>query len=92
MNVNIVQYNCRITCRLIHITVKEDQIKMYCDGTVFINHATNMIQCYNKSLGVSDTIIFKDIYEYESLDLGFTIYTITTMIAVSTRAMNFKMI
>ena len=47
---------------------------MYCGGTVFVEHASGMIDIYNQvSLGTSDTLRSKEIYENKAKEFGITI-------------------
>ena len=58
------QFECRVKGRLLGSKGKEDPSKMYSGGTVFVDHASSTIIIYNQvSLGASDTVRSKEIYE-----------------------------
>ena len=72
--VNTDQFECRIKCRLPNSRGREDPHKMYCSGTVFVNHTSGVITIYYQvSLGTSDTVRSKEIYELWALQHGVTI-------------------
>ena len=55
--VSIDQYECRVKGWLPNSRGKEDPHKMYCGGTLFVDHASGMVQVYHQtSLGTSDTV------------------------------------
>ena len=65
------QYECRIKGRLPYSKGKEDLKKMYCGGSLFVDHATGHIKIYNQvTLGASDTILSKEIYELQAWEMG----------------------
>jgi hypothetical protein len=74
MSISTDQYECRIRGRLPHTKGKEDPLKMYSGGTLFVDHASGLIRVYNQvSLGASDTLTSKHAFELEGEAAGHTI-------------------
>ena len=68
------QYECRVKGRLTYTKGKEDPHKMYCRGTLFIDHASDYVSVFNQvSLGAADTVRSKETYEGQLADMGITI-------------------
>ena len=68
------QYECRLKRQLPCTKGKEGLIKMFCGGSVFIDHATLFIKLYNKvSVGASDTIRANEMYEAQTNEIGIEI-------------------
>ena len=72
--VNTNQYECRLKGWLPNKRGKEGPYNMYCGGTLFLDHATNKIKFdHQVSLGASDTVRSKELYEINSLESGVTV-------------------
>ncbi len=70
------QYECRIKGRLPNTRGKEDPQKMYCGGTLFSDHASSKINVFHQvSLGATDTVRSKNLYEQESAEMGVKVST-----------------
>ena len=68
------QYECRIKGRLPNTRGKEDPQKIYCGGTLFSDHASSKIEMYHQvSLGATDTVRSKNLYEQEAAEVGVKI-------------------
>ena len=73
-NISTDQYACRVKARLHCTKGKEDPSKMFCGGSLFVGHATSMVKVYNQvSLGTSDTIRAKQMYEAQENEIGVTV-------------------
>ena len=67
------QYEFRLKGRLKNTRVKEDPQNMYCGGTIFVDHATSKIDVMHQvSLGASDIVRNKELYEQEAMKYGVT--------------------
>ena len=68
------QFECRVKGRLPNSRGRKDPHKMYCGGTVFVDYVSGVITIYHQvSLGASDTIRSKILYELWALQHGITI-------------------
>ena len=68
------QYECRIKGRLPYTKGKEDPLKIYTGGTLFVDHATRYVKIYNQvSLGTTDTVRSKELYELHIWELGIKV-------------------
>ena len=68
------QFECRVKGRLPGSRGKEDPTKIYSGGTVFVDHASSTIIIYDQvSLGASDTIRSKDLYEVWTAENGVSV-------------------
>ena len=74
MSISTDQYEYRVRRRLPHTKGKEDPLKMYGRGTLFVDHDSGLIWVYIQvSLGVSDTLRSKHSFELEGEAAGYTI-------------------
>ena len=72
--VNTDQYECRVKGKLPNTRGREDPAKLYCGGTLFNDHASSKIDVYHQvSLGVSDTIRGKKLYDQVAEKSGVNI-------------------
>ena len=63
-------YECRVKGRLPNTRGREDAAKMYCGGNLFNDHASSKIDIFHQlSLGASDTVEKKELYEQRSDDV-----------------------
>ena len=70
------QYECRVKGRLPNTRGREDPHKMYCGRTLFNDHASSKINVYQQvSLGASDTIRSKELYEQKAEEVGVKVLT-----------------
>ena len=68
------QYECRVKGRLPNTRGKEDPQKMYCGGTVFVDHASGVIKIHHQvSLGESDTVRSKELHELWAAEHGVSV-------------------
>ena len=64
------QYEYRVEGRLPNTRGREDPHKMYYGGTLFNDHTFSKIDVYHQvSLGVSDTIRSKELYEQKAAEV-----------------------
>ena len=62
------QYECIIKGRLHNTRGKEDPQKIYCGGKIFVDHDTSKMDVMHQvSLGASDTVRNKKLYEQEAM-------------------------
>ena len=74
MSVSTNQYEYRVRGRLHHTKEKEDPLKIYGGGTLFVDHTSGLIRIYNQvSLGALDTLRSKHLFELEGEVAGHTI-------------------
>ena len=67
-------YECRFKGRLPNTGGREDPAKMYYRGTLFNDRASSKIDAYHQvSLGASDTIRSKELYEQKAEESGVKI-------------------
>ena len=58
------QCECRVKGCLSNTRRKEDTRRIYCGGTVFVDHASGVIKINHQvSLGASDTVRSKELHE-----------------------------
>ena len=58
------QYGCRVKGRLPYTKGKEDPHKMYCGGTLFIDHTSGYVSIFTRVyLGAADTVRSKETYD-----------------------------
>ncbi len=70
------QYECRVRGRLLNTRGKEDPLKMFCGGTLFNDHVSSKIDVFHQvSLGASDTIMSKKLYEQQAAEMDINILT-----------------
>ena len=68
------QFECRVKGRLPHTRGKEDPESMYSGGTIFIDHASGYIIVHHQvSLGGSDTVRSKELYEIKAAEHGIQV-------------------
>ena len=68
------QYECRVKGRLPSTRGREDHHKMYCGGTLFNDHVSSKIDVFHQvSLGSTDTVRSKHVYEQRAADVGVKI-------------------
>ena len=65
------QFERIVKDRLSNSCGKEDQHKMYCGGTVFVDHVSGVIKLHHqRSLGSSDNMRIKELNELWSAEHG----------------------
>ena len=63
------QDECRVKGMLPNTRGKEDPQNMFCGGTIFIDHAIAKVDMHHQaSLGASDTVRCKELYEQEVME------------------------
>ena len=68
------QYECRVKGRLPNTRCKEDPQKMFCGGTIFVDHASGVINVHHQvSLGALDTVRGKELHELWASEHGVSV-------------------